>query len=165
MTGVRRCIGFLLFSFLVLVPSSATAHSSSVETNPDDGATLESLPAEATVTFNEAPKTADVVLARPDGEIRKLRAQVAGSTIRVRLPTDGRPGRYQLSYRVVSADGHPVSGTITFTVAKGSAGTVTVPVEPTPTAEPTRGPFVAIVIGVALLGVAASVLVARSLRR
>lgn len=165
MTGVRRCIGLLLVTFLVLVPSSAIAHSNSVETNPDDGATLESLPAEATVTFNEALKTADVVLARPDGQVRKLSTQVVGSTIRVRLPADGPPGRYQLSYRVVSADGHPVSDTITFTVAKGSAGTATAPVEPTPTAEPTRGPFVAIVIGVALLGVAAAVLVARSLRR
>jgi methionine-rich copper-binding protein CopC len=165
MTGVRRCIGFFLVSFLVLVPSSAIAHSSSVETNPDDGATLESLPAEATVSFNEAPKTADVVLARPDGEVRKLSTQVVGSTIRVRLPAGGPSGRYVLSYRVVSADGHPVSDTITFTVANGSAANVTAPVEPTPTAEPARGPFGAIVIGVALVGVAASILVARSLRR
>lgn len=170
MVGVRRRIGLFLL-MLVLIPSSAAAHSSRVETNPEHGATLEMLPAEATVTFNEAPKTADVVLAGPDGRLAKLKTQVVGSTVKVRLPANGPRGAYTLSYRIVSADGHPVSGSVTFRVTTGPAPSTADPeasattATPTPPTEPDRGPIAPIVLGVAALGVAATVLAARSLRR
>ena len=161
MAGVRRCLGLFLI-LLTLVPSSAVAHSDSVETNPAQGATLDTLPAEATLTFDEAPTRADVVLASPDGEVHELTSRVAGPTIRVRLPSTGPRGGYELSYRVVSADGHPVSGSVRFTVRTGAAAE-TAP--PSPRAEPSRGPVAPIVIGLAVLGLAAMVFVARSLRR
>ena len=162
MAGVRRCLE-LLFILLVLFPSSAAAHSSSVETNPRDGATLETLPAEATVTFDERPQTADVVVASPDRKVHTLKARIVGTTIQARLPTHGPRGTYELSYRVVSADGHPVSGSIDFTVTTGpDASTHEAPEQPT---EPADGSLAPLVIGFTVLGVAASVLVARSLRR
>jgi len=169
MAGVRRCLG-VFFVLLVLAPSSAVAHSSRVATNPSDGATLKTLPAEATVTFDEAPKTADVVLARPDGKVDKLKTQVAGSTIKAQLPADGPRGVYTLSYRVVSADGHPVSGSITFGVTTGPAPGARP--EPTPSPSPSmsddawdRRDFDPIALGLAVLGIIGTVLVARSLRR
>jgi methionine-rich copper-binding protein CopC len=174
MADVLRRLALILIS-LVLVPSSAAAHSNSVDTNPEDGATLETMPAEATVTFNEAPKTASVVLARPDGQIDKLTTDVAGSTIRVRLPADGPPGVYTLSYRVVSADGHPISGSVKFSVRSGvtpstapsAAASDEAPAAESPTTadDASRGPLVPLVIGVAVLGLAAVVFAARSLRR
>ena len=169
MAGVRRCLGVFLV-LLVVAPSSAAAHSSRVETNPSDGATLKALPAEATVTFDEAPKTADVVLARPDGKVDKLKTEVAGSTIKAHLPADGPRGVYTLSYRVVSADGHPVSGSITFGVTTGPAPGA----RPDPTSSPSfsvghtawdRSDLVPVALGLAVLGIIGAVLVARSLRR
>jgi methionine-rich copper-binding protein CopC len=169
MAGVRRCLGVFLV-LLVVAPSSAAAHSSRVDTNPSDGATLETLPAEATVTFDEAPKTADVVLARPDGKVDKLKTQVVGSTIKAQLPADGPRGVYTLSYRVVSADGHPVSGSITFGVTTGPAPGARP--EPTPSPSPSmsdaawdRSDFVPIALGLAVLGIIGAVLIARSSRR
>jgi methionine-rich copper-binding protein CopC len=169
MAGVRRCLGMFL-ALLVLAPSAAAAHSSRVETNPSDGATRRTLPAEATVTFDEAPKTADVVLARPDGKVDKLKTAVAGSTIKAQLPADGPRGVYTLSYRVVSADGHPVSGSVTFGVTTGPApGT-----HPEPTPSPTssvghtswdRSDLVPVALGLAVLGIIGAVLVARSIRQ
>ena len=44
-------------------------------------------------------------------------------------PADIDAGTYQVAYRVVSADGHPVTGAITFTITGGAP--------PTPTAAPT----------------------------
>ena len=111
MAVVRRCLGMFLLA-LLFVPSAATAHSSEVLTNPEDGARLGTLPAEATMAFGEAPKTADVVLASPDGKVHQLPSQIDGTVVLVRLPPDGPRGTYKLSYRVVSADGHPVSGSI-----------------------------------------------------
>lgn len=127
-------MGFV-FRFLATVfvaafsfPSAALAHSNSVETNPLHGAMLEKLPAEATVTFNEAPKKADLALTTPDGQVHVLRARIAESTVTVNLPAAAPRGRYLLAYRVVSADGHPVSGVASFTVTSG----------PKPVPTPTR---------------------------
>lgn len=171
MAVVRRCLGLFLLA-LLLVPSPAAAHSDSVETNPTDGARLRTLPAEATMTFNEAPKQADVVLARPDGKVDKLAAQVIGSRVTARLPANGARGPYTLSYRVVSADGHPVSGSVSFTITTGP-----VPTTPRPTPSPTpstsstpdtagdRSDLVPVALGLAVVGILGAVLVARSVRR
>jgi methionine-rich copper-binding protein CopC len=169
MAGVRRCLGVFLV-LLVLAPSSAAAHSSRVEADPTDGATLKALPAEATLTFDEAPKTADVVLARPDGKVDKLKTKVVGSTIMARLPGGGPRGVYTLSYRVVSADGHPVSGSITFGVTSGPAPGARP--EPTPSRASSmsntsgnRNGLVSIALGLSVVGIICGVLVARSIRR
>lgn len=166
MADVRRCLGMLLLA-LLFVPSPATAHSTDVLTNPEDGARLASLPAEATMAFSEAPTTAAVVLRSPDGRVHQLASQIDDTVVLVRLPPNGPRGEYTLSYRVVSADGHPVSGAITFTVAAGPTPSASAAeTEPRPAAEePTRGPLAAIVVGVALVGVAATVFAARSIRR
>ena len=170
MAVVRRSLGMYLLA-LLFVPWPATAHSNSVETNPAHGARLATLPAEATLTFNESPKTIDVVLAGPDGEVNQLTPQIHGPTIKVRLPAAGPRGAYTLSYRVVSADGHPVSGSVGFRVAKGPApATATRPAAPataapTQTAQSDRGPLAPVVIGLGVLGFVAMVLVARSVRR
>jgi len=169
MADVRRCLG-LVVVLLVLVPSAAAAHSNWVETNPDHRATLPTLPPEATVTFGEAPVRADVVLTSPDGKTLTLKPQIVGSVVKVRLPSNGPRGEYELSYRVVSADGHPVSGSATFTVTTGPAPSTTTPEgstvsTPAPAPEPARGPLVPIVIGVAIVGLAATIFAARSIRR
>jgi methionine-rich copper-binding protein CopC len=121
---VRRCLGIFLIS-LVLSPTAATAHTNTVETNPDHGAVLDELPAEATVTLGEAPKQADVVLEIPDGTVQKLQTRVADTTITAELPSTGPRGDYTLSYRVVSADGHPVTGSAMFAVTTGPAPAAT----------------------------------------
>jgi methionine-rich copper-binding protein CopC len=167
MAVVCRRLGMFLLA-LLFFPSPAAAHSNEVLTNPDNGARLESLPAEATMAFGEAPVTADVVLASPDGTVRQLRSQIEGTVVLVRIPPNGPRGTYRLSYRVVSADGHPVSGSTTFTVTTGS-----VPSEPgsptrsetAPSTDQARDWLVPVVLVVAILGFLAMVYVARSLRR
>ena len=61
---------------------------------------------------------------------------VRGRTVDVRLPHGG-PGAYTVVYRVVSKDGHPVSGRVSFTVAGGAVATdggTFVPVTPSASA-------------------------------
>ena len=153
---------------LLFVPSAATAHSSEVLTNPADGARLGSLPAEATMAFGEAPKTADVVLASPDGKVHQLPSQIDGTVVLSRLPPNGPRGTYKLSYRVVSVDGHPVSGSTTFTITTGPVPSTPASPKPSETASSTdqaRDWLVPLVIVGAILGFVAMVLVARSARR
>lgn len=134
---MRRFLGVCAVA-LVLMPSAAWGHSNSVETNPEHGAQLDALPANVTISFDEAPKQVDAVLTTPDGKVHVLKPRIDGSTVIALLAAYGQRGRYGLSYRVVSADGHPVSGSATFTVTTGSDPSV--PSSPRPTAPPTTSP-------------------------
>lgn len=172
MTDVCCRLGLLL-ALLVLVPSTAAAHSTWVETNPASGDRLKTLPAEATVTVSEEPQQANAVLARPDGSVDTLKVQIVGSVITVQLPAHGPRGEYTLSYRVVAADGHPVSGSTTFTVTTGPDVTAPTPTPtPTPSAsasgrsvdQPARS-LGLVGLGVAVLAIGAVTLAARSRRR
>ncbi|HSO03969.1 MAG TPA: copper resistance protein CopC, partial [Candidatus Limnocylindrales bacterium] len=42
--------------------------------------------------------------------------EVEGDTVTVAWPTSSPAGEFRAAYRVVSADGHPIDGTITFVV-------------------------------------------------
>jgi methionine-rich copper-binding protein CopC len=155
MARMRRSLVTVILALMV-APTAAVAHSAEVEVDPTPGATLTRIPAVASVTFDEAPKQADVVLATPDGTVRTLTTHIDGPTVTVRLPSGGPRGKYRLSYRVVSADGHPVSGTATFTVTTG----------PRPHAAPVstdRAQTVLPIPMIAVLGAAAVALVALAL--
>ena len=156
---MRRLLGLFLVS-LVLLPTSVAAHTNTVEVDPADGAIVEKLPPEATMTFGETPTQVNVVLADPEGTVRKLTPEVDGSTVAVRLPAAGPRGDYTLSYRVVSADGHPVSGSSTFTVTTGPAPTTTPTATVDPAAAQATTPWATLAIagGAALVALAAGLL-------
>jgi hypothetical protein len=55
-------------------------------------------------------------------------------------PADLPPGKYSVAFRVVSEDGHPVTGQVTFSYTDVATPTVEPTVEPTPAAEPESTP-------------------------
>jgi methionine-rich copper-binding protein CopC len=112
---------------------SATAHTALASSDPADGATVATPPSVVTLTFTGAisPQFATVVVNSVDGRNWVSGApQVAGAELRASLNSDVPAGAYTVGYRVVSADGHPVSGSVTFTVA-GAPGASA---QPTPSA-------------------------------
>lgn len=106
----------------LLAAQTASAHAELLSTTPEDGAVLEDAPAEVVLTFNEPVQLLDgsIRLFPGDGEPIVLDASVSDARVVATFPADAHDGRYALSYRVVSADGHPISGAISFTV--GHAG-------------------------------------------
>ncbi|HEV7726510.1 MAG TPA: copper resistance CopC family protein [Modestobacter sp.] len=100
----------------------AAAHATVVTTTPADGARLTAAPAEVTVEFDE-----DVSLgagyARVLGQDGR-RVDAGAPAVRDKLLTvplrDALPaGSYVVTWRVVSADSHPVSGAWSFVVGDG----------------------------------------------
>jgi methionine-rich copper-binding protein CopC len=84
--------------------------------DPADGASLTSAPREVVLTF-ETPvqEFAAVTVTGPHGDRwERGPATVTGDTVTVELEELERPGRYVVAYRIVSADGHPVSDTVEF---------------------------------------------------
>ncbi|MGW0040808.1 copper resistance CopC family protein [Rhodococcus sp. NPDC003348] len=104
----------------------AGAHSAAIATSPESGASVASGPEQVTVTFNEPLQSsfASLTVVGPDGNLwSKGDPTVSGPSISVPVGELGPVGEYTIAYRVTSADGHPVSGTSTFTLTTEGTGT------------------------------------------
>ncbi|RXZ38840.1 copper resistance protein CopC [Oxalobacteraceae bacterium CAVE-383] len=121
--GRRLARGLLLFGLLQLAAGGAFAHASLLDTAPADGAMLRAAPAGVTLHFNEPVAPLVFKLALPDGSVQPL-TQVAAidDGLKLSLPDTGAgaDGTYLLSWRVVSADGHPVGGSLTYSIGARS---------------------------------------------
>ena len=118
--------------------SLAPAHSALVSVVPADGATLDAGPTELVLTFNEDinPKFTQLALTRAGTVIALSSPIVAGPVLRATLADPG-PGAYRIAYRVVSADGHPISGETRFTVrGQATPATSTSPSVAVPSGSP-----------------------------
>lgn len=97
------------------------AHAILVKAIPDRDATITDVPEEVLLTFNEGVGNDFLALAVVDGEGKRVDNHDAklDFTDRSKLRTSVSkltPGRYMVRYRVLSADGHVVSGKYFFQV-------------------------------------------------
>ncbi|MEV4282155.1 copper resistance CopC/CopD family protein [Actinoplanes xinjiangensis] len=125
----------LLTAVLVLPASPASAHAATVGSHPAPGSVIGASPSEVTVTFSEpvTPVEGRVQVIAPDGERISGKVQGGGTVLRIPVRKAGKPlGTYLISFRVISADSHPVGGAITFSVGAPSAR----PEEPAATTGP-----------------------------
>lgn len=108
----------------VLVAAPATAHDALVSTSPEDGATVTGSPDVVELTFNNPVQNQFgevAVLGSDDAEYQQGEPDVVGATVTQPI-AELSDGRYTVAYRIVSSDGHPVSGSFSFTVQGSSAG-------------------------------------------
>ncbi|WP_168176584.1 copper resistance CopC family protein [Williamsia sp. 1135] len=106
----------------------AAAHSSLVSSNPAADSALEQPPTAIELTFNQDISESFATIAvrdDTDTQIEVSAPSVVGTVVTARLPTGLAAGGFTVGYRVVSADGHPITGEFTFTVAAGVAATDT----------------------------------------
>lgn len=111
-------------ALLALTAGPASAHDELVGTDPADGATVATLPAQVGTTWSEAPDSrfATITVVGPDGTHYEAGpATVEGERV-VAPVRPGPAGRYEIGYRIVSDDGHPVTGAASFTATGASAG-------------------------------------------
>ncbi|MGW0025648.1 copper resistance CopC family protein [Rhodococcus sp. NPDC003383] len=128
-----------LVAALVMTAGPASAHAVVLSSNPEDGAQIAQAPERVTVTFNEAMQQqfAALTVVGPDGNLwSKGDPVVDGATVGVEVGELGPAGVYTIAFRVTSADGHPVSGTRTFTLTQDGVGAPGAPAAGTDTAAP-----------------------------
>ena len=115
-------VGLVLLSALA-ASGSAFAHAVVLETNPRDGALLDSAPGSIVVLFNEpiTPVRAQVLDATGADITPGVPATLAGAELRIALPAALAPGSYIASYRVVSRILHPIAGSIIFSIGQVSS--------------------------------------------
>ncbi|MEQ7123049.1 copper resistance protein CopC [Actinopolymorpha sp. B11F2] len=106
-------------------PVPASAHNSLVSSTPADGANLRQAPTAVTLTFDQpvGRRFGVVAVTGPRGEkVQAGALEVSGAKATQPLRTLNLPGTYQVAWRVVSVDGHPITGTFRFRLQKGAAG-------------------------------------------
>src|SRR5215470_13372408 len=120
--GVASLGARLIALVIALAPANeACAHASLVKAVPADGAVMPLPPATLTLTFNEPVSPLVVRLIGPDGApIAPTAVTAEDTTITISAPPALRRGTHVLSWRVISADGHPVSGSLMFSIGARS---------------------------------------------
>ncbi|STD07021.1 Copper resistance protein CopC [Dermatophilus congolensis] len=131
---LRRSLTTAAVSLLCfLMASPAWAHSQLVDSNPENGARLDAMPSSVTFTFNEEINSqfSQIVLVGNDGKPHPATdIQTKGEKVTAAIPQGLAGPSVKAKYRIVSADGHPVGGEVTFTVP----ATTSTPSAPAPAA-------------------------------
>ncbi|MFC3491840.1 copper resistance CopC/CopD family protein [Glycomyces rhizosphaerae] len=103
--------------------SGAWAHATATKTTPASGELLDTPPSEVVVEFNEpvTPVDAATGVVAPDGDRADtgLTQNEDETVLTIAVDADAE-GTYLVGYRVVSHDGHPVSGSFTYSVGAES---------------------------------------------
>lgn len=137
-------LALMVAACLTATATIASAHAELVSSTPEGGTSVKQMPGTVTLTFSETVRTpAFVEVLGPDGEdVSTGQTQVRDAEVLRQVGGDPAAGDYAMSYRVTSADGHPISGTVRFTVQGEAGGGAGASAEPTsePTTEPRAGP-------------------------
>ncbi len=93
------------------------AHASLLSTFPEDGAMLQEAPAQVRLVFNEPVQLTQLQVLDGNGQVLPLENLVStGNAPQGDLPAEIPEGVYLVTWRAISADSHPVSGSFAFQV-------------------------------------------------
>jgi copper transport protein len=118
--GVLACL-----ALSALLPAAAGAHASLTATSPESGAVLGAAPKQVVFTFSERVEGSFGALRVVDDRGRRVDDGKVGrpagrdDQLSIGVRSGAGRGAYAATYRVVSADGHPVTGGATFIVGRG----------------------------------------------
>lgn len=131
---MRRAATVLLLIVLGILglATPALAHNQLTSSNPADKQSLDTGPGQVVLTFDQPVQAGaglnTVTVTSENGDHWEGgAAEVASNVVTTPVRDLGPAGDYTIAYRIISADGHPVDGTLTFTLTEAGDGT---PAEP-----------------------------------
>jgi methionine-rich copper-binding protein CopC len=102
----------------------ALAHTHLVKSVPANGATISNSPPRFVLTFAEPAKLTTLSLQKDSEQAQKLAPLPTSASAEISVPAPPlKPGKYTLSWRALSSDGHVMPGTLSFTVGPAAATT------------------------------------------
>ncbi len=122
---MRALLAALLL--LALLPASASAHAVLRETVPERGTALKAAPETIALKFSEPVEAEFGAVRVYDSTGKQVQAGETfhpggrGAEVAVRLKEGLPEGGYTVTYRVISADSHPVSSGFVFSIGQGGA--------------------------------------------
>jgi methionine-rich copper-binding protein CopC len=118
-------VGLVAGVALLLGAGTAFAHDVLTASDPANGSSLATGPSKVTLTFDLPVKEyfSTITVLGPDGNHYEAGpSAVDGSTVSAPVQPLGPAGGYTVGYRIVSDDGHPVSGSVRFTLTQAGPG-------------------------------------------
>lgn len=110
----------LAILFALSLPTAAMAHSHMESSVPEDGATVTEPLEEVTLTFSAGiEEGSTITLTGADGEVGFEEISIDGTDLIGTLAGPLPDGEWTLGWNVISEDGHPIEGEITFESAAG----------------------------------------------
>ena len=112
-----------VFVLSVAMAPTTSAHADLQVSTPADGESLDIAPEEIRLTFSEElfEELVEISILDAAGDLYSTieveQTPPPGTDVIFPWPAQAPPGDYSIAYRVVSADGHPVTGTISFSYA------------------------------------------------
>ncbi|OLZ68530.1 hypothetical protein AV521_20460 [Streptomyces sp. IMTB 2501] len=129
-TRQRSSLRILVLLFLAVTGAllagagPASAHAALTGSDPTQGVVVKQAPSQVSLTFSEKVAMNDDSLRVLDPRGKPVQSgkpgNVSGTTYAVRLKSGLGKGTYTVTYQVVSADSHPVSGAYTFSIGAPS---------------------------------------------
>ncbi|MDQ4093881.1 MAG: copper resistance protein CopC [Actinomycetota bacterium] len=128
---MRYLLALVALVGLALLGSAgpAVAHNELIGSDPADGATVATSPAQVRLTFDLPPKPgfSTVTVTGPHSSQWQAGPPAeAGAVVSAPIRALGPAGQYTIAYQVLSADGHPVRGAVRFTLTTPGPGTAAV---------------------------------------
>ncbi len=139
MSLITGCIAVLT----IAGAGPACAHAVLESTSPAAGSSVGKAPTSVVLTFDEPPigRYSAIHVTGPDGRRRDVgSATLSGASVTQKISGELPSGQYVVDWRVVSDDGHPVSGQFTYTIPQGTAGLSAVAPAPTSAATAATAP-------------------------
>ncbi|MDP9816639.1 copper resistance CopC family protein [Spirilliplanes yamanashiensis] len=133
----------------LLFGNPAWAHNSLTGSTPEKGARVAEAPETITLRFlaKVNAESLTVTVTGPGGADAGGGApRVKGSTVTVPW-SPGAAGEYAVAYQLGSSDGHPIKGTVRFTLTEPAAGATAAPTDAAPTAAPSASAPAAVPTG------------------
>lgn len=122
-----RALAGLVAACLLSAPATVFAHGGLKSSVPASGATLSAAPTEIRLVFTEAVELAftRVELRGPTGAVQLRASSFTGTdrrTVVSPITSQLSAGQYTVTWQVAGADGHPVRGSFTFSIAADASG-------------------------------------------
>jgi methionine-rich copper-binding protein CopC len=119
---LKRALALALAGLMVSIGLPASAHAQLIDAEPKANQVLSSSPTQFKLTFSDTlinlgPTSNWLRVESAQGELVSADAILNGNQLSALPPQALKPGKYQLTWRVLSEDGHPVQGSYQFTVA------------------------------------------------
>jgi len=127
--SVLAAVLFAAFAAVLFLAPPAHAHDELVSSNPADGAVLEAAPSEIELVFSsELMDLGNQVIVEDaaGNNLAESEPVLTRETLVQAVPALDA-GDYQVNWRAVSGDGHPITGTFSFTVNAPAGAETTAP--------------------------------------
>jgi methionine-rich copper-binding protein CopC len=107
-----------IIAAIAVLPAICLAHTHLLRSVPAEKANLESSPPAAMLVFAEPVTLTAIRIESATGEKTAVKPPTASPSAEATVPLPTLvPGRYTMSWRAISEDGHIMSGVIHFTIA------------------------------------------------